>query len=102
MKYLIIIFFINTLNCFSQDLERVKQQDVVIILFDGNEQTQSKYSCDKNQRSMDKCWYDFIFLEENIYSLQKEVITLVYNEYKDFDEMERDNQVPYFKVNKRI
>ena len=44
--------------------------------------------------------YRYKIYEKNKYNIQQEKITLTYNKYSDFDEMEKGNPVPVFTLNK--
>jgi len=100
MKYLPLIFILFSINIYSQDLEKIKQNEVLFILHNGiNGNYQSKRVWQKHKDKRASIFYNFFFKEENYYSLQHEKVTFTYTHYFDFDEQYKDNPVPYFKVN---
>ncbi|WP_298343760.1 hypothetical protein [uncultured Algibacter sp.] len=103
MKKTIIISLVLslTINCYSQNLEKIKQSEVLFILHNGtNGNYQSKRISQKFKDKRASITYNFFFKEENYYSLQSEVMRFIYWHYSDFDEQYKDNPVPYFRLNK--
>lgn len=88
-------------NCFSQNLEKIKKSEVLFILHNGtNGKYQSKRILQKYKDKRTSFFYDFFFTDENHYSLQNEKMTFTYSQYYDFDQEYEDNPVPYFKINR--
>lgn len=102
MKQLYIIFLFFSISLFSQDLDRIKKNNTIFILYDINEEYQKKYSCESYKSAINNCSYNYIFLEENRNTLNKEVITFLFKKFENFDEKDRENPVPVFHVNKRF
>ena len=107
MKHLSIIFLLFSVSLFSQDIEKLKQSEVLFVFHsgtNGNYQTKSVFQKFKKQRTA--FYYNFLFTkknqltEENQHCLQKKEITFFYWHYSDFDEQANDNPAPYFEVNK--
>jgi hypothetical protein len=95
----LILFLTN--KCLSQNLEKIKQSEVLFILHNGtNGNYQSKRISQKFKDKRASITYNFFFKEENYYSLQSEVMRFIYWHYSDFDEQYKDNPVPYFRLNK--
>ena len=89
-----------TISCYSQDLEKIEQSEVLFILHDGaNGNYQSKHVLQKPKKQRTSFFYNFVFKEENYYSKNEE-ITFTFRHYYDYDEQFKNNPVPYFKVNK--
>ncbi len=100
-NYLICItLLLLTINCYSQNLKKIKQSEVLFILHNGkNENYQTKSITQKHKDKRASIRYSFFFEEENYYSLQSEVMEFIYWHYLDFDEEDKNNPAPYFKVN---
>ncbi|WP_452600254.1 hypothetical protein [Pontimicrobium sp. MEBiC01747] len=96
MRYLIILFSFFTTICCSQDLEKIKQSEVVFIVHsgkDGNYETKKE-----NSAKMKMINYNYFFSDGPKNKTNN--IQLVYTEFLDFDEMFKNNPVPFFKINK--
>ncbi len=101
MKYLPLFFILFSINIYSQELEKIKQSEVLFIFHNGiNRDYQSKRIWQNHKDKRASTFYDFFFKEENYYSLQSEKVIFSYSHYSDFDEQYKDNPVPYFKINK--
>ena len=100
MKYVVFYLLLQFGQVFSQNLEKKVTEDVIFVLFEEKDAFQKKKNCNENLKAMKSCWYSFTFLEENKYSFQDERMNLIYQEFKDFDEMEKNNPVPVFTIDK--
>lgn len=103
MKKTIIISLLLslTINCFSQNLEKIEQSEVLFVFHNGtNGNYQSKRVLQKFKDKRTSLFYNFFIVNKNEPELKEVELTLVYTQYFDFDEQYKDNPVPYFKVNK--
>lgn len=101
MKHTVFLFLLFTFNLYSQDLDCIKQNEVLFVLHSGiNGNYQSKRISQKSKKQRARIYYNFFFTDESSNSLQNEKVTFTYHHYYDFDEKAKDNPVPYFKVNK--
>lgn len=103
MKKFVIfnMFLLVTINCNSQDLEKIKENEVLFILHNGtNGNYQSKIILQKHKDKRTGFFYNFFVINKNETQLQDVKITFTFSHYYDFNEEYKDNPVPYFKVNK--
>ncbi|WP_452601580.1 hypothetical protein [Pontimicrobium sp. MEBiC06410] len=96
MKYLILLFSFMTINLFSQNLKIIEQSEVVFIAHsgkDGNYETKKE-----NSAKMKMINYNYFFSDGPKNKTNN--IQLVYTKFLDFDEMEKNNPVPFFQIHK--
>ena len=94
------LLLILTISCYSQNLEKIEQSEVLFILHEGtNRNYQSKRISQKYKDKRSSISYNFVFKEENYYSKNEE-IKFTFRHYYDYDEQFKNNPVPYFKLNK--
>ena len=100
MKNLIVILCLCVFSSFSQDLEQIKNSEVLFIYYGGGkfESKQELNAMKKNEKHSIAYYYKF--KEDNNCSFRSNTIKLTFNQFYDFDEMFKNNPVPFFKVNK--
>ncbi|WP_452601579.1 hypothetical protein [Pontimicrobium sp. MEBiC06410] len=99
MKNIIIILCLCVCTGFAQNLEKIKNSEVLFIYYSGDEYESKKIMQTYKDKKED-IMYFYKFNETDNCSFTNNTIEIVFNQFYDFDEMFKNNPVPFFKINK--
>lgn len=97
MRGLLVLLFLIGLTSCKTKFSPQENDTVLFVLFEKTENTGKRSDLSHPRMTRQTYWFNI-----NKYTYFSDQIVLKYFNYKDYDELERNNPVPVFHVNKRF
>lgn len=97
IKILLGAFLLLSLTSCKTKFSAQEKDTVMFVLFEPSKSMGTRNDSSHQKNKMQTYWFDI-----NTYANYSDQIVLKYFTYKDFDELERNNPVPKFHVNKHF
>lgn len=103
VKYIVLLIFFIGIKGISQDINKIKNGNVLFVYFEKDNETFKKMtlSVNKKDRAKSTSFYSYYFDKNRKKDSQEKLcFWLRFNEYEDFDEKRKDIPNLFFKINK--